>query len=179
MRNRSENGFSLIEVTIASGILATGLLSMAGVFVLGLQHLGSSTPGLIAREKAREAVESVHTARDMRIILWDAIRNVPDGGVFLAGAQPLSVPGIDGLTNTADDGAVEAQISPGFDNILGSADDVSIPLRNFTRQIEITELLEDGLPNPDLRHLRVTIRYRVGDDTWRSYTLITYISSFS
>ena len=49
-------------------ILATGLLSLAGVFVLGLNHLASSSAALIAREKAREAVESVHTARDTRVI---------------------------------------------------------------------------------------------------------------
>jgi pilin/secretion family protein with methylation motif len=179
MRNSSENGFSLIEVMIASGILATGVLSLVGVFVMGLEHLRSSTPSLIAREKAREAVESVHTARDMRIITWNAIRNVPDGGVFLAGEQPLKVPGVDGLMNTADDGALEVQLSPGFDNILGSSDDVSMPLHGFTRQIEITELLdENDMPNVDLRQLRVTIRYRVGD-TWHAYTLITYISSYS
>jgi prepilin-type N-terminal cleavage/methylation domain-containing protein len=181
MRNSSENGFSLIEVMIASGILATGLLSMAGMFVVGLDHLRSSTPGLIAREKAREAVESVHTARDMRIITWDEIRNVADDGVFRGGEQPLKLPGVDGLMNTADDDLVEleAQTSPGPDNELGNYDDIVTPLRDFTRQIEIVELLdENNLPNDNLRLLRVTVRFKVGD-AWRAYTLTTYISSYS
>ena len=56
--DRSADGFSLIEVIVATGILATGLLSLAGVFSLGMVHMAGSSPGIIAREKAREAVES-------------------------------------------------------------------------------------------------------------------------
>ena len=52
-----ERGFSLIETLIAMAILATGLLSLAGVFIMGLGHLAGSSGALIAREKAREAVE--------------------------------------------------------------------------------------------------------------------------
>ena len=62
--DRSADGFSLVEVIVATGILATGLLSLAGVFSIGMIHMAASSPGIIAREKAREAVESVHTARD-------------------------------------------------------------------------------------------------------------------
>ena len=71
-----DSGFSLIETMIAMAILATGLLSMAGVFIMGLSQLAGSSASLIAREKAREAVESVHTARDIRTLAWCEIRNV-------------------------------------------------------------------------------------------------------
>jgi prepilin-type N-terminal cleavage/methylation domain-containing protein len=174
---RSEAGFSLIEVLIAMGILATGLLSLAGVFTLGLRHLAGSSYSLIAREKAREAVESVHTARDTRVITWNQIRNVSAGGVFLDGAQPLRVAGVDGLVNTADDAAadLEVTIAPGADNVLGTADDVSTPLNAFTRQITLTEFTP---VNPMLRRLTVTITYRVGSSL-RSYQLTTYVSSIS
>ena len=79
----------------------------------------ASTPMLIAREKAREAIESVHAARDTGEFAWTTILNVADGGVFLNGAQPVRRPGIDGLVNTADDGAIETMNKPGADGILG------------------------------------------------------------
>ena len=114
-------GFSLIETLIAMAILATGLLSMAGVFIMGLSQLAGSSASLIAREKAREAVESVHTARDIRTLPWCRIRNVgaatncADGaaGAFVTGAQPLRTPGPDGLVNTADDLDVEVALGAG------------------------------------------------------------------
>jgi hypothetical protein len=171
-------GFSLIETLIAMGILATGLLSMAGVFALGMGHLAGSTANLIAREKAREAVESVHSARDTRIITWDQIRNAASGGIFLDGEQPLRLAGADGLVNTADDSGMEVTLGAGPDNRLGTPDDVRTPLDQYTRQIVLTEILTNGVPNPNLRQLQVIVRYRVGSAT-RNYVLTTYISSIS
>lgn len=182
-----ESGFSLIETLIAMAILATGLLSMAGVFIMGLGQLAGSSASLIAREKAREAVESVHTARDIRTLPWCRIRNVgtPTGcadgaaGAFVTGAQQLKTAGADGLVNTADDGAVEIALGPGRDNILGTADDTSTPMINYTRQIQITDvLLGNGNPNPNLRQITVTIGFTVGK-TQRTYVLRTYLSSIS
>jgi type II secretory pathway pseudopilin PulG len=181
-----EAGFSLIETVIAMGILATGLLSLAGVFAMGLRNLAGSSANLIAREKAREAVESVHTARDTRTITWCQIYNVTatrstecataPAGVFLNGAQSLKDPGADGLVNTADDGGIEKQ--PGPDGLLGTSDDVS--MTNYTRNIVISNLTQDdgtGV-NQDLRLITVTITYNVGP-VKRSYVLNTYISRIS
>jgi prepilin-type N-terminal cleavage/methylation domain-containing protein len=183
-----EAGFSLIETMIAMAILATGLMSLAGVFIMGLNHLSGSSASLIAREKAREAVESVHTARDTKTIAWCQIRNVTtpstcaDGehGAFLTGAQPLKLAGTDGLVNTADDSSqpIEEAITPGPDNILGTADDKKVPLTNYTRQIEISDVVVGGVTNPSLRQLKVTIVYKVGT-LQRSYTLTTFISAIS
>ena len=191
-----DGGFSLIETMIAMAILATGLLSLAGVFILGLNHLSGSSAALIAREKAREAVESVHTARDTRVITWCQIYNVTSvrgaacatapAGVFVNGVQPLRNPGPDGLVNTADDVGIEEAISPGPDNVLGNADDVETPLTGFTREIEITEIVTNGVANPNLRRLRVRVRYgsqvrnQAGEfEPERVYELTTYISSIS
>jgi type II secretory pathway pseudopilin PulG len=173
-------GFSLVETVIAMGILATGLLSLAGVFTLGMLHIAGSSSNLIAREKAREAIESVHTARDTKTITWAQIRNVEDGGVFLKEPQPLYKSGVDGLVNTVDDdddGELEEQLGPGEDNKLGTEDDLRIPLVNYTRTIEITESLG---PNGEdtLRQLVVTVTYPVGGAR-RVYTITTFISSIS
>jgi len=180
----NDDGFSLIEVIVATGILATGLLSLAGVFAMGMVHMAGSSPGIIAREKAREAVESVHTARDTGNTPWAKIRNtnaVPPGA-FLVGEQPMYAPGVDGLVNTADDddlGTAGLEKLPGTDNILGTTDD--IPLSDYTREIQISDVMTDYAPivvNPNLRQIRVIIKYKVSGG-WRTYTLTTYISSFS
>jgi type II secretory pathway pseudopilin PulG len=173
-----EAGFSLVETVFALGILATGLLSLAGVFVLGLNHLAGSSNNLIAREKAREAVESVHTARDTRVITWAQIRNVSNNGVFLDGQQSVRNAGPDGLVNTADDVGIETQLGPGPDGTLGTADDTSTPLNDYKRQVVISDLVTNGVANPTLRQITVTVFYKVGQAT-RSYTLTTYISSIS
>ena len=193
----SDAGFSLIETMIAMAILATGLLSLAGVFIMGLNHLSSSSASLIAREKAREAVESVHTARDTRVITWCQIYNVSSArgaacaaapaGVFLDGPQDLHRAGTDGLVNTADDLAepIETLINPGRDNVLGSADDLQTELTNYSREIEISEIVTGGVANPNLRRLRVRVRYgrmivQGGESIpERVYELTTYISAIS
>jgi prepilin-type N-terminal cleavage/methylation domain-containing protein len=194
--DKNESGFSLVEVMIAMSLLATGLLSLAGVFILGLNQLAGSSAALIAREKARETVESVHTARDTRVIRWCQIYNVGSArnaacaneaaGVFVAGMQPLRSPGPDGLVNTADDEGLEEAVSPGPDNVLGNSDDVRTQLVNYRREIEITEIVTNGAANPNLRRLRVRIRFgtlvRNGSgelEPARVYELTTYISSIS
>jgi len=183
-----EAGFSLIETMIAMTILATALLSLAGVFIMGLTHLNGSSASLIAREKAREAVESVHTARDNESLSWCQIRNsnvaanCPNNanGVFLPGVQPMYLPGKDGLVNTADDATAgyEMSITPGIDGILGTGDDKKVPMSNYTREIEITDVVLSGVTNPNLRQLKVTIGYTVGT-LKRTYSLTTYISAIS
>lgn len=157
-----ERGFSLIEVMAAMLILTVGLLPLAGLFTASVQRMTASTPMLMAREKAREAIESVHAARDTGEASWPTIQNVSAGGVFLDGAQSLRAPGADGLINTADDGAVE---------LLAT---------EFTREIAISPLLLDGGggTNPNLREVRVVVRYKVYG-SWRQYVMTTYISSYS
>jgi hypothetical protein len=155
-----------------------------------MAHMATSSANLVAREKAREAVESVHTARDTQTINWCRIYNrasvrttecsTAPLGVFLDGAQPLKDPGDDGLVNTADDGAIEEQRLPGPDGKLGTTDDIHIQMTNYTRTIEISNLTQDDGTgtNQDLRKITVTITYNVGP-VKRSYVLTTYMSRIS
>lgn len=183
----SDEGFSLIEMMVALSILMVGLLGLAQVFYYGLSIASTSSAQLVAREKAREAVESVHTARDTRVITWAQIRNdgAPDcapwpgtvangGGTFLNGEQDMLAAGPDGLVYTDDDAGQE--MTPGPDNTLGTGDDV--PMVGYTREITICDVAN----NPNLRQLTVTIRYPGSNAVGlarRAYTLTTFISSFS
>lgn len=177
---RSAEGFTLIEVLVAMVVLMVGLLSLVGVLAVGVNRVGVSSNQLIAREKAREAVESVHAARDTGRTTWPNIQNVAAGGIFLAGDQDLREPGADGIANTSDDLTAPYQTlrKPGANGILGDADDEVLQLRDFTRQVAITPVVFPGttVVNPDLRQLVVTVRYRVGQQ-WRTYSLTTFVSS--
>ena len=186
-----ESGFSLLEVLISMLLLTGVLLSLGQAFMLGMAHASTSSANLIAREKAREAVESVHTARDTRTIPWNQIRNVtarmcpgvaaPNGwnataGVFIDGEQPggLHVPGPDGLINTAGDEALplEQVLHLGADGLPNTADDWAEEMASFGREVWICD------HSNSLREIRVTVRYRVGSIT-RDYRLTTFISNYS
>jgi hypothetical protein len=168
----------MVEALVGLSILALGLIGIAAAFAQGMRSLAGSNYDILAREKAVEAIETVFSSRDTKIIAWAKIRNVQgetghDGGVFLAGQHPLTIAGDDGLVNTEDDSEeIEAIIQPGADQELGTGDDIAQPLEGFTRQIEIREL------SPTLRLLKVTVRYRVGTEA-RDYEIVTYISSYA
>lgn len=160
--SRGEQGFSFVEVLVAIGLLTAGLLPLVALFTMGVQRITASTPMLMAREKAREAIESVHAARDTGTASWASIQNVTAGGRFLNGHQAIKHPGNDGLVNTSDDGAIE------------------LPVAEYTREIAITPLISEvtGVTDPNLRQVRVTVRYKVYG-AWRDYVMITYVSSYS
>jgi prepilin-type N-terminal cleavage/methylation domain-containing protein len=165
-------GFTLVETMIAMVILGGGLLALASAFARGMILMSTSHYHEIAKEKASEAIESVTSARDTRVVTWAQINNVANGGVFLDGPQPLRAEGADGLVNTADDGDLETETLPGPDGQLGTADDVVLPLTAFTREIRITRI------NDNLRQVLVIVTYQMGQVT-RQYQLTTYISSFA
>lgn len=180
MRSRSEQGFSLVEVMMALGVLTTGVLGAAAVMASGMQHLSSSPNEVIATQKATQAVEAVFAARDSHKLTWSQIRNVSgtgtDNGVFLDGPQSLKLSGNDGLVNTADDpNVIETIPMPGPDKIFSTADDSNVSLSGFTREISIRDVSGEG---GQLRSVTVTIVYRSGT-SMRTYKLSTYISAYS
>jgi hypothetical protein len=173
---RSAEGTSLIETAIALGVLSVGVLGAAAVFTQGMEHTKSSPGDLVATQKAQEAIESVFAARDSHTVTWAQLRNVvgsgSDGGIFLDGPQGVKLTGIDGLVNTADDGAIEIVTYPGRDLLFGTADDAAVSLSDFAREISVRDL------TPDLRSITVTMTYHAGRDV-RIYTLTAYISHFA
>lgn len=177
MRLSFETGSSLIETMIALLVLSVGALGVAGVFTYGMDKAMNSPGDLVATQKAAEAVENVFSARDAHTLTWDQIRNVEgesgaDGGVFLDGPQPMRLAGEDGILNTSDDDDVEEVVMPGPDQVLGTDDDTVTLLREYTREIRITEL------QPDLREVTVTVTHRAGASE-RRYVLTTYVSNYS
>jgi hypothetical protein len=65
-------------------------------------------------------------------------------------------------------------MGPGPDMILGTADDVVMPLTNMSRTIEIADVSGES----GLRQITITITYTVGSMS-RQYTLVSFIAQFS
>jgi prepilin-type N-terminal cleavage/methylation domain-containing protein len=172
IKRSAQSGFSLLETMFAIGILSVGALGMVGVFAKGMSQSSSSPADVTATQKAVEAIESVFAARDSHILTWNQLRNVSYGGIFKDGKLPMTTAGNDGLVGTPDDGPVESVDLPGRDQRLGTADDVTVTLSNFTRQIQIADV------ETDLRSITVTITYKTGTDT-HTYVLTAYISNFA
>jgi prepilin-type N-terminal cleavage/methylation domain-containing protein len=187
----SERGFTLMEVMIAIVILSIGILTLIAALGASIATTQSAQEDLIARQKALEAMESIYTARDAQQITFAQIANISAGGIFTDGATPMLSAGPDGVVNTADDvnfpasgvcgAGPECIPLPGPDGVLGTADDVPMSLANFTRQIQINNVLEaDGVTiNPNLRQVTVTVTYtQIGMTVPRSYTVNALISAF-
>ena len=176
--SRQPAGFTLIEAMISIIILSFGVLSLAAVYAQGIMYASLTQYDYIAEKKAEEAVETIFTARDTKVLTWAQIQNVSTGGVFIDGARPLLDPGPDGLVGTADDNAALPDsiiIGPGPDGILGTADDLVVNLNPWmTRTIAITPVTGET----NLRQITITINYQMGR-MQRTYTLISYISAFA
>jgi prepilin-type N-terminal cleavage/methylation domain-containing protein len=190
-RSCAQRGFTLIETMIAIVILSIGILSLVAVFGTAVASTENAQENLIARQKALEAVESIFTARNTQQITFARIANTASGGIFTSGPTPLWSAGNDGLVNTSDDvpfpangvcpAGPECIALPGPDGILGTADDTPMSLANFTREIQISPVLEpDGVTtNPNLKQITVTVSYTTGTSTVpRSYTVNVLLSAF-
>ena len=180
---RKQRGFTLIEAMISIGVLSFGVLSLAAVYAQGIFYASLTQSDYIAEKKAEQAVESIFAARDTGTLTWSQIQNVSgvtgsDGGVFSDGAQPILVPGPDGLVGaTTDAGSADEVIiiGPGPDGIFGTSDDETVDLNPWmTRTITIVPVTGET----NLRQITVTMNYKVGKLT-RSYTLVSYVSAFA
>jgi prepilin-type N-terminal cleavage/methylation domain-containing protein len=197
-----DSGFSLIEVMISAVILVTGLLSIAYALGLALGTIDTAQMDSIARQKARQAMEDVFTARDTGTLGFSALCNLPTSGcAFLSAStqEPMYSAGPDGLVFTSDDGTaapisgivtsstttgnalpngcstapcIETVDTPGPDGILGTSDDLWVPLNGYTRNITITSA------GSNLDKIVVTISYHTPEGVSRSVVLVALIGPY-
>jgi type II secretory pathway pseudopilin PulG len=180
-RLKSERGSTLLEVLMASLILTIALLAVASTLGQGIFAMFLAQEELIAKQKAREALESVFTARNTQNILFDQIRNAADTGIFVDGYAAIRGVGGDGIANTADDSAqaIEQVVLAGRDGTVGTGDDETRTLTSFQRRITISNvLLQNGNVDPDIRRITVEVRFQVRG-IWRTVRVASEISRFS
>jgi len=168
-----EAGFLLIELLIAMLVMVISLVGLLGLYSYTLVAVTTSQDNLIAKQKAREALESIYTARNTHQLTFSAIANVSEGGIFLDGPQSLAEPGMDGLVGTADDGEIEMMELPGDDGYYGTPDDEFRPLTAFQREIIIS-----SAGSADLKHIRIVVRYGTLRGLQRSFEVESYVSKY-
>jgi prepilin-type N-terminal cleavage/methylation domain-containing protein len=174
---RNKNGFTLVEVMIAMAVMAFGILSLVTVFTQGLVASNQTQVQYIAQQKAQEAMETIFTSRDTRLITWTQLGNISAGGIFKDGAQPLCAPGPDGLFGTSDDDLTTPDVvitAPGPDNIFGTSDDVGTNLNPWmTRTITFVPVAN----TPNLQSITVTVNWTSEGRAFQ-YSISSFISNF-
>jgi type II secretory pathway pseudopilin PulG len=182
MTRNGESGLSLIEVMIAAFIVTVALLAIAMTMVQGVSAVFFTQEELIAKQKAREALESVFTARSTQHVTFAEIQNDSvTGGIFQSGYQSIRGMGTDGIANTSDDldTPIETLSFPGPDGLLGTADDEIWTLTNFQRQITISNVYDaDASLDPDIRKITVNVRFKT-NNVWRTVTVSSFVSRFA
>lgn len=177
----SESGVTLIEVMVATFILTISLVAMAMTMAQGISAMFIVQEQLIAKQKSRETLESVFTARSTQNIDFPDIQSLSAGGIFLEGWQPVRGMGTDGIANTGDDAAtpVETIVLPGPDGLLGTADDEGRQLTNYQRRIVFSQvLLPSGDVDQEIRQVSVDVRFQVRGRWW-TISVSSYISRFA
>lgn len=190
---RSQDGFTLIEVMIAMVILMVGLLSLLAMFAGAIATTQFSQQELIAKQKAREALESVYSARNDSRVAFAQIDNncgpTAGTGIFACGWDNLVrlAPAGTGILGANAPGFAEGVCTPttgiGCDFLLAPAANgqltVQVPLTNFLRQIQIAPYIDPVTgPNPNLKKITVTVRV-TNNGIPRDYVVSGYISAYN
>ena len=185
MRNpkQCQHGFTLLEAVISMAVVTVGLIGVLASFAAALGASGTVQSDTLARQKATEALESIYTARQTSQITFDKIQNVSAGGtgIFVAGMNPLTDPGPDGLDGTLDDVPAAPITVPGYTGSQTGSTPSSqqISLSDFQRQITILNVTNpDGSINPNLRQVSIAIQYPGSQGVPRSYTVQALISAY-
>ena len=176
---RSEAGFSLLEMVVAIMLLTIGLLGVASA--IGYAMVAANHGRSITNTKllAVSILEQMETLRDTNNLTFGQIANVgqvdnagavKDFDGFQPGFQQVSInPGPDGIFGTVDD-----LIDPGL-NGYGTGDEFvnpSFAVVGVTRQIQISNL------SARLKKVQVTINYSVSGST-KSVVATSYLNDNS
>ncbi len=179
-RNR-ESGLTLIEVLFSIIIFFTGVAGVLGLLVHSVAMAKFNDDELLAKQKLREAMESVYGARNSKALGFASVNNIGTSdtstgvtvpGIFLVDWQPLYASGPDGIVGTADD------VSAGVEEIKGP-DGRPRRLTEFQRRIVITSYVDsEGNAAGNLKRIQVSVRFDTGTFGMRTYTMNALISQF-
>jgi len=180
MKDRSQAGFSYIDVMIAVVILMVGVLALLSGLAGSIVQARAHEQQLLAKQVTTSTMESIMSVKetDPNRLGWNAVGNVgsnPDAngnsqGIFLTGWQSVYT-------------------DPGADEVIGTADDTGTVVPNLRRRIVITDVCDPERPSPvicnpagtyavKIRSVVVTVQYNVGG-LLRQESLSTVMTDYS
>lgn len=177
MKNKSEAGFSYIDVMVAVVILLVGILALVSAITAAIFQTKGQEQQLLSKQIATSTMESIMSVKetDAARLGWNKVGNVcpttpcptPEG-IFVNGVQP-----------------VETDAGP--DEVLGTDDDTGAVLTGFTRQIIIRDECDQDRPsyncNPAgampvrVRSIEIVVAYYVGS-IQRQERLTTVLTNY-
>ncbi len=179
MYNKSQDGFSYVEVIIAIVILMVGILALLSAITASVVQASGQQRQLAAKQIATTTLESIMSVKETgpNRLGWPAVGNVGSNldasgvpqGIFVNGVQPV-------------------RAGAGADRVVGTADDNLEEISDVGRQIIITDICDPDRPSPNcptpgtagvrMRSVQVTIFYNVGSIR-RQETLATVLTDYS
>ena len=177
MKNKSEAGFSYIDVMIAVVILLVGILGLVSAITGAIFQTKGQEQQLTAKQVATSTMESIMSVKetDAARLGWNKVGNicvttpcpVPQG-IFQNGVQPV-------------------EMDAGPDEVLGTADDNGAVLTGFTREIIIRDECDQDRPSYNctpagnmavrVRSIEIKVKYYVGS-IQREEVLTTVLTNY-
>ncbi|KAF0250555.1 MAG: hypothetical protein FD167_35 [bacterium] len=127
---KQDKGFSLIEIIIAIIIMATGLVALAGLLVVGVTLPQKARQQEVAKQLANEIMESIIFAKESNPSGFNTFNSLNYGsnhpeGRFVSSSSnanitKMLVAGPDGVYGTCDDGQTASSFVDCAGNTIGS-----------------------------------------------------------
>ncbi|MDQ3801875.1 MAG: hypothetical protein M3384_20825 [Acidobacteriota bacterium] len=162
MKNKSEAGFSYIDVMIAVVILLVGILALVSAITGAIFQTRGQEQQLTAKQIATSTMESIMSVKetDAARLGWNKLGNI-------CVATPCPVP-----QGIFQNGENPVTTEAGTDGIMGTADDTGAVMPGFTREIIITDECDPDRPSYNctppgnmavrIRSVEIIVNYYVG-----------------
>jgi Tfp pilus assembly protein PilV len=177
MKNKSEAGFSYIDVMIAVVILLVGILALVSAITGAIFQTRGQEQQLTAKQIATSTMESIMSIKetDAARLGWNKLGNI-------CVAAPCPVPG-----GIFQNGVNPVKTEAGADEVMGTADDTGIEMTGFTREIIIRDECDPDRPSYNctppgnmevrIRSVEIIVNYYVGA-IQRQERLTTVLTSY-
>jgi prepilin-type N-terminal cleavage/methylation domain-containing protein len=180
-----QQGFSLVEMIIAIGIITIGVLSLAATLGYSIITSNRIKQVTLAKYIAVTTMETIISARESQVLAFTSIApqsgSNPNG--FATGIQPVKEAGTDRIFGTADDaGDLVYIIGPNTTNLQfdGATDEkINLTQIGYRREITIVDINDPATGRPlGLKRIEIQVYYPSPVGGQKSYVMTTVLGDY-